>query len=233
MSNRHFLSTGLAAMVVVTFLAACSGGAAAPSSATSGNSGGPPAGAGAGTGTEAGASGCANPIGDAVGSAGGPYASVLGAALCGIANIQPCSMLKQEDVQALFSVPLATTKSDLMGKCTWPLSDPDKGDGLDVFVNVGEGEGSLDDDMGPSGDTTPVSGIGDRARWDLLGGYFPHLGAVKGQATCEVSIAGGNGQTSVHTTGKGVFAKIDDAALPGFMQQLGGLCNEIFAGLGA
>jgi hypothetical protein len=147
-------------------------------------------------------------------------------------DIDPCSKLTQADVQALLSVPLGTYTTDHTGDCTWPLSDPSKGDGLDVVVNVGQGEGGLDQDMGLS-DVTPVSGIGDHASWGLLGGYFPHLGAVKGQATCELTIGGGNGQLSVPTSGKGVFAKIDAAALPGFIKQFGALCNEIFAGLGA
>ena len=125
-------------------LAACSGGGAAgPSSAGAGSA----AGGGNPTSNTAVARGgvgaCGNPVGATVGAAGGPYASVLGAALCGIANIQPCSMLKQADVQALFSVPLATTKTDLMGDCTRPLSDESKGGGLDVSVNLGEGEGPL------------------------------------------------------------------------------------------
>ena len=86
--------------------------------------------------------------------------------------------------------------------------------------------------MGTS-DVTSISGIGDRASWGLIGGYFPHLGAVKGQATCELTIGGGDGQLSVATSGKGVFAKIDAAALPGFMQRFGALCNAIFSGIGA
>lgn len=230
--TRHAIA-GLA--VGLLLLAACSaGGVAGPSSAGAGNpsaaSGGSPAAAAApaGSGTAA----CGNPVGATVGAAGGAYASVLGATLCGMANIQPCSMLKQADVQALFSVQLASTKTDVMGQCTWSLSDPSKGDGLDIVVNVGQGEGALDQDMGLS-DLTPISGIGDHASWGLLGGYFPHLGAVKGQATCEVDISGGDGQLSVPTSGQGVFARIDAAALPGFMQRFGALCNEIFAGLGA
>jgi hypothetical protein len=130
-------------------------------------------------------------------------------------------------------VPLGSTSPDHTGDCTWHLSDPSKGDGLDIVVNVGQGEGPLGQDMGTGGDLKSISGIGDHASWGLIAGYFPHLGAVKGNATCELSIGGGNEQLSVPSSGKGVFAKIDDAALPGFMQHLGALCNEIFAGLGA
>jgi hypothetical protein len=231
MSNRHFLSRSLAALALATSLAACStGGAAAPASTAGESQAG---GASGGANGAAGASGCGNPLGGAVGAAGGPYASIVGAALCQMVNIQPCSMLKPADVQALFSVPLATTRSDLMGDCTWRLSDPDRGDGLDVSINVGKGEAALDRDMGLAGDQTAISGVGDHASWSLLAGYFPHLGAVKGNTTCELTIGGGNGQLSVPTTGKGVFAKIDPSALPAFMQQFGALCNEIFAGLGA
>ena len=168
-----------------------------------------------------------------MGAAGGALASILGAVMCRMPDIDPCLMIRQADVQALFSVPLATHTTDHMGNCTWPLIDPSKGDGLDVVVNVGEGDGPLNTDMGMGGAVTPISGIGDRATWGLIAGYFPHLGAVKGNDTCELTIGGGNSQLSAPSTGKDVFAKIDDTALPGFMQHLGALCNEIFAGLGA
>ena len=29
----------------------------------------------------------------------------------------------------------------------------------------------------------------------------------------------------------GIYTTIDPSALPGFIQQLGGLCNEVFAGM--
>jgi hypothetical protein len=163
--------------------------------------------------------------------ANAPAGAPTGASGLGLPDLDPCSKLTEADVQALFSTPLGTSTTDHTGDCTWPLGDPSIGDGLNVVVNVGQGEGPLNDDMGTTG-VTPISGIGDHATWDLLGGYFPHLGAVKGQDTCELSIAGGNGQLSVHTTGKGVFAAIDPTALPAFMQQFGALCNEIFAGIG-
>lgn len=160
---------------------------------------------------------------------GGPPTSAGG---LGLPDLDPCSKLNQADVQALFSTPLGTSTTDHTGNCTWPLSDPSIGDGLTVVVNVGQGEGPLNQDMGTTG-VTAISGIGDHATWDFIAGYFPHLGAVKGQDTCEISIAGGNAQLSVNTTGKGVFATIDPAAVPAFMQQFGALCNEIFAGIGA
>ena len=217
---------GLAACLFL--LAACSSTSPAGGAATAPSAGGAVAGNPA-TGNDG--SSCGNPAGGTVGAVGGAYASVLGAVLCGMPNIDPCSMLKPADVQALFSVPLASPTTDHLGNCNWPLSDPSKGDGLDIVVNVGEGEGPLDDDMGLS-DLTPISGIGDHASWGLLAGYFPHLGAVKGQNTCELTIGGGDGQVSAPSTGKDVFVKIDDAALPGFMQQFGALCNQVFAGLG-
>ncbi len=232
MFKRHSCFGALIVMLAAAVaVAACSGGGTAPSSAPGGTNSAAAGATDAGNaGAGAGSSSC-NPIGGTVGSAGGPYASVVGAALCGLPDLDPCSKLAQPDVQALFSVPLGTSTTDHTGDCTWPLSDPSMGDGLDVVVNVGQGEGPLDQDMGLS-DVTPISGIGDHASWGLLAGYFPHLGAVKGQDTCELTIGGGNGQLSVHTSGKGVFAKIDDAAVPGFMQQFGALCDQIFAGLG-
>ena len=149
-----------------------------------------------------------------------------------MADIQPCSMLKPSDVQALFSLPLATHKTDVMGQCDWPLSDPSKGDGLDVFVTVGDStqQATVTAEVAKA---SALSGVGDAAAWELIGGYFPHLDAVKGRATCEFTIGGGNGQLSVPTSGQNVFAKMDDAALPGFMKQFGALCTQIFAGLGA
>lgn len=226
---------GLAAGILL--LAACSaGGAAGPSAAGAGNgsaagAGGPTSAANVGGG--GGAAGCGNPAAATVGAVGGAYASMLAGVLCGMPNIDPCSYLKPADVQALFKTPLGQPTTDHLGNCTWPLADPSQGDGLDIVVNVGQGEGPLNNDMGTGGSTTPISGIGDHASWGLLGGYFPHLGAVKGQATCEVDISGGDGQLGVPTSGQGVFAKIDAAALPGFMQRFGALCNDIFAGLGA
>ncbi len=219
---------GLAAGLLL--LAACSGGGATgPSSA--GDGGAPATIAAAAGGSAAGAGACGNPVGATVGAAGGADASVLGAALCGMANIQPCSMLKAADAQALFSVPLATTKSDVMGTCTWNLSDQSKGDGLYIYVTVGDTsqQSSVTTAMASG---TPESGVGDKAAYEPIG-PFPHLGALKGQATCELTIGGGDGQLSVPTTGQGVFATIDPAALPGFIQHFGALCNEIFAGLGA
>jgi hypothetical protein len=175
---------------------------------------------------------CANPAGGAVGAAGGPYASMLAAALCAMPNTDPCSMLKPADVQALFSVPLASPTTDHLGNCTWPLSDPSKGDGLDVVVNIGQGSGPLNNDINLAA-ANQLSGVGDTAAWELLGGYFPHLGAVKGQATCELTIGGGNGQLNVPTTGQDVFAKIAPSDLPAFIKKFGDLCNQIFAGLSA
>jgi hypothetical protein len=142
-------------------------------------------------------------------------------------------MLDPDEVQALFAVPLGTATTDHTGDCSWPLQDTSLGDGLDIVVNVGPGsEQALANDMSLS-DLTGISGVGDRASWGLLAGYFPHLGAVKGQDTCELTVGGGNGQLAVATTGQGVVAQIDDAALPGLMQRLGKLCNEIFAHLGS
>ena len=231
---HHPLHRTMAGLVagLVFMVAACSGsGGAAPSAAA--NASGASAAPVLVAGTTNPAASCGNPAGAQVSDAGGPLASVLGVVLCGMADIDPCSMLNQADVQALFSEPLGTSTTDHTGDCTWPLSDPNKGDGLDIVVNVGEGEGPLDTDMGLS-DTTPISGIGDKAMWGLLAGYFPHLGAVKGNATCELTAgSGGDGQLNVPTTGKGEFAKIDAAALPGFLQKFGGLCNEIFAALEA
>jgi hypothetical protein len=214
-------------------LAACAGGGSAGQPSAGAASGAPGATVAVGDATGTGGAGCGNPAGASVGAVGGAFASILGGVLCGMPDINPCALVKQADVQALFSVPLGSTTPDHTGNCTWRLSDPSKGDGLDIVVNVGQGEGPLDDDMGLSGAVTSISGIGDHANWGLLAGYFPHLGAVKGNDTCELTIGGGNGQLSVHSSGKGVFAKIDAAALPGFMQHLGALCNEIFAGLGA
>ncbi len=230
-AGRAKAAVALAALVLT--LAACAGGTGGSPTSPPANGSSGPAGGVAVTDSQGPSASCGNPAGAQVGAVGGPLASVLGAALCGMADIDPCSMLNQADVQALFSEPLGTSTTDHTGDCTWPLSDPNKGDGLDIVVNVGEGEGPLDTDMGLS-DTTPISGIGDKAMWGLLAGYFPHLGAVKGNATCELSAgSGGDGQLNVPTTGQGEFAKIDAAALPGFLQKFGGLCNEIFAALEA
>ncbi len=221
------------AVLVALAVAACSGGGSPSARTASDPLTGAVASSAPASGTPAsGASDCSNPAGADLGATGVPLASMMGQVLCGMPDIDPCSMVTQAEVQALFSVPLGTYTTDHTGDCTWPLSDSSVGDGLDVFVNVGQGEGPLDQDMGLS-DLTPISGIGDHASWGLLAGYFPHLGAVKGQDTCELTVGGGNGQLSVPTTGKGVFAKIDDAALPGLMQQLGALCTEIFGKLGA
>lgn len=216
----------------VLLLAACTGtgGGQPPGGAASGAPGATVAAVDA---TASGGAGCGNPAGASVGAVGGAFASVLGAVLCGMPDVNPCALVKQEDVQALFSVPLGSTSPDHAGDCTWHLSDPSKGDGLDMVVEVGRGESALNDDMGLAGDVKSISGIGDHARWALIADHFPHLGAVKGNYTCELTIGGGNGQLSVPSTGKGVFAKIDDSALPGFMEHLGALCNDIFAALGA
>ena len=106
----------------------------------------------------------------AINQVGGAYASDLAKALCPMANIDPCSMLKQADVQALFAFPLGSSTADHLGNCTWRLADSNNGDGLDVAVN--------------------------------------------------------NDQHALAND-------IDPAALPGFIQKFGALCNEIFTGLGA
>jgi hypothetical protein len=133
---------------------------------------------------------------------------------------------------------LGSSSADHLGNCSWRLADSNNGDGLDVAVN--NDQHALANDIGlPSPGASgqfaiqPLSGVGDSARWELLGGYFPHVGAIKGQATCELTTSGGDAQLSVKTTGKGDFATIDPVALPGFIQKFGALCNEIFAGLGA
>ncbi len=223
-------TAGLLAGLLLVAAACSAGGGAGPTAAGDANA--TPGGTvGAAAASDAAVPSCGNPAGTEVGAGGGPLASVLGAVLCGKPDIDPCSMLNRADVQALFSVPLGTSTTDHTGDCTWPLSDPSRGDGLDVFVNTG-GDRSITNDI--SFDTgTPLSGVGDQAVWELLAGYFPHLGALQGQDSCELTIGGGNGQLSVPTTGQDVFAKIDDAALPGFLQELGGLCSQVFAALGA
>jgi hypothetical protein len=232
-STARAALAGLAATLFL--LAACSAGGGSAASAPAGSAGAAGGGAAGGP-VAAGASTvpgtCTNLAGGAVGAAGGPYASMLAAALCAMPNIDPCSMLKPADVQALFSVPLASPTTDHLGNCTWRLSDPSKGDGLDVVVNVGQGSGPLNDDINLA-TANQLTGIGDSAAWELIGGYFPHLGSVKGNATCELSIAGGDGQLSVPTTGQDVFAKIGPSDLPAFIKKFGDLCNQIFAGLGA
>ena len=223
-------TAGLLAGLLLVAAGCSAGGGSGPSTAGDANAtpGGTVAAAAA---SDAAVPSCGNPAGTEVGAGGGPLASVLGAVLCGMPDIDPCSMLNQADVQALFSVPLGTSTTDHTGDCTWPLSDPSRGDGLDVFVNTG-GDRSITNDI--SFDTgTSLSGVGDQAVWELLAGYFPHLGALQGQDSCELTIGGGNGQLSVPTTGQDAFAKIDEAALPGFLQEFGGLCNEIFAALEA
>jgi hypothetical protein len=226
---------GLAAGILL--LAACSaGGAAGPSSTSAGNA--PPAGGGSSSAASAavgagggGAAGCANPAGATVGAYGGAVASIVSGVLCGMPDIDPCAYLDPASVQALFAVTLDTPTTDHLGNCTWPLTDPSVGDGLEVVVNVGQGEGPLDADMGIGGGTTAITGIGDKADWQLLAGYFPHLGAVKGNTTCELTAGGGNAQLNVATTGTGPLAGIDPSAVPGFMAKFGQLCNQIFAGL--
>ena len=222
---------GLAGALLL--VAACS---AAGSSSQPVGKGSPPA----STAAAGGSPGCVNPAGSAVSGAGGAYASVLGNALCLMGDIDPCSMLKQADVQALFAFPLGSSSTDHLGNCTWHLADPNNGDGMDVVVRTDNDQRALANDIGlPSPGASgqfavrPLSGIGDSARWELLGGYFPHVGAIKGQATCELTTSGGNTQLSVKTTGNGDFATIDPVALPGFIQKFGALCNEIFAGMGA
>ena len=220
-----------AVLLISLLIAACSGNAAASSPA---NEGGPAA----STGASGGALGCTNPAASAINQVGGAYASDLANALCRMTNIDPCSMLKQADVQALFAFPLGSSNADHLGNCTWHLADSNNGGGLDVAVD--NDQHALANDIGlPSPGSSgqfaiqPLSGVGDSARWELLGGYFPHIGAIKGQATCELTTSGGDAQLNVKTTGKDVFATIDPAALPGFIQKFGALCNEIFTGLGA
>ena len=223
-----------AAIVLMASLviAACSGTAAGTQPA---NAGGPSASAAA-----AGASNCANPAGSALNQVGGAYASELANVLCHMTDIDPCSMLKQADVQALFAFPLGRSSTDHLGDCTWRLADSNNGDGMDVVVRNDNDQHALANDIGlPSPGASgrfairPLSGVGDSARWELLGSYFPHVGAIKGPATCELTVDGGDAQLTVKTTGAGVFATIDPAALPGFIQKFGALCNEIFAALGA
>ena len=48
----------------------------------------------------------------------------------------------------------------------------------------------------------------------------------------ELAVTGDLAQLNVATV-PGVYTSIDPAALPGFIQRLGGLCNEVFVGLGS
>jgi len=224
----------LAAVVTIALLLVACSGSPAGSQAPG------PAGQSASTASAVAGSSCANPAGSAVNQVGGAYASELANALCHMADIDPCSMLKAADVQDLFAFPLGTSSTDHLGNCTWHLADPNNGDGLDVVVRDDNDQQALANDIGlPSPGASgkfaiqPLTGVGDSARWELLGGYFPHVGAIKGQATCELTAGGGDAQLNVKTTGKNVFATIDPVALPGFIQNFGALCNEIFAGLGA
>lgn len=230
MTRRPLLAN--LAITACLFLAACSG-AAGP--ATSGGRSAPGGGSSSPAASQAAVGGasssCANPAGQSVGAYGGAAASMISGILCGMPDIDPCVYLDPATVQALFAVTLADPTTDHMGNCTWPLTDPTIGDGLSIIVNVGQGEGPLDQDMSLGGKATPISGIGDKASWELTAGYFPHLGAVKGDATCELTATGGNGQLKIATTGTGPLAAIDPAAVPAFMAKFGDLCNQIFAGL--
>ena len=76
-------------------------------------------------------------------------ASIVAGVLCGMPDIDPCAYLDPADVQALFTVTLDTPTTDHLGNCTWPLTDPSVGDGLEVVVNVGEGEGPARHRHGP------------------------------------------------------------------------------------
>lgn len=233
--TRRLAPTGLMAVVLALALAACSaGGAAGPTSPGADNGPGASDGAASSStnaGSGGGAAGCHNPAGATVGAVGGAYASMLAGVICGMPDIDPCAYLDQASVQALFAVTLDTPTTDHLGNCTWPLTDPSVGDGLDIVVNVGQGTSSLDQDMGIGGSVTPISGIGDKASWQLLAGYFPHLGAVQGDTTCELTAGGGNAQLNVKTSGTGPLAGIDPSAVTGFMTKFGQLCNQIFAGL--
>ncbi len=230
MNRRRLLTTALVVSLSLA-LAACSGsGGPAAASGPGVGAPSPTVGSGQSGGGEQ-ASGCGNPAGAAAGAYGGAAASMVAGILCGMPDIDPCAYLDPASVQALFTVSLDQPSTDHLGNCTWPLTDPTVGDGLEVVVNEGEGEGPLDNDMGIGGDTTNISGIGDKASWQLLAGYFPHLGAVKGDTTCELTAAGGNAQLKVPTSGTGPLASINPTALPAFMQHFGELCNQIFAGL--
>ena len=229
-STRH----AVAVLAFSLLVAACSGTAAATQPA---NAGGPTGGATAAT---VGGSSCPNPLASAINQVGGANASDVADAVCGMHTVDPCSLLKQADVQALFAFPLGRSSTDHLGNCSWPLADPNNGDGMNVSVRNDNDQHALANDIGlPSPGASgqfavrPLSGVGDSARWELLGGYFPHVGAIKGQATCELTVDGGDAQLSVKTTGKDVFATIDPVALPGFIQKFGALCNEIFTGIGA
>ncbi len=227
----------LAALACLLLLSACTagpgataaGGAVAPAGAVS------PAGSSAGSAAPAGAGlagGCGNPAGSAVGAVGGPYASILGAVLCAMPDVDPCAMISKADVQGLFSAQLGDPTTDHQGTCDFHLADPSLGDGLNVYVVSGSDfKEPYDTNMGPVDGSTvqALSGVGDQAKWSLLAGYFPMVESYKGQVSCELTAAGGDGQLKVATTGQDMFAAIDPTALPGFIARFGALCNQVFA----
>ncbi|MGH2511261.1 MAG: hypothetical protein ACRDGQ_01100, partial [Candidatus Limnocylindrales bacterium] len=150
----------------------------------------------------------------------------------GMPDINPCTMITKAAAQPLFSTPLADGTTDHQGKCDYTLVDSSLGDGLDINVWTGSdfrfGYDNLMSATGSAGVTT-LAGVGDQAKWTLLAGYFPQVEAIKGQVGCDVTASGANGQLSVATTGKQMFAVIDPTALDGFMAKFGALCNLVFA----
>ena len=135
------------------------------------------------------------------------------------------------DVQALFKVALGAPKSPLTGECDWALSDPSKGDGA-LSLHVDRSQAGLAQDMVLAPQMTSLSGVGDSAKWGLAVGVDPLLIATKGAHGCELAVTGDLTQLNVATV-TGIYTTITPSALPGFIQQLGGLCNKVFAGLGS
>ena len=150
-----------------------------------------------------------------------------------MSDIDPCALVSQTAVQALFKDPLGTYSAYPGGECNWPVADQAKNAGIDIDVNTGSDVVTrLQDVMGSFSTNKPLTGVGDQAMYEV-NGVVPSVGAVKGQVSCQ--IRGGDDNTSFAVTvdGNPPFDEINAGALPGFMAKFGTLCNEIFASLGS
>ena len=162
---------------------------------------------------------------------GGPPPSQAASQATPQPKVDACSLLKPADVQTLFKAALGAPQSPITGECDWALSDPSKGDGA-LSLHVDRSQPGLAQDMVLAPQMTSLSGVGDSAKWGLAVGVDPLLIATKGNHGCELAVTGDLTQLNVATV-PGIYTTIDPSALPGFIQQLGSLCNEVFAGLGS
>ncbi len=172
-------------------------------------------------------------------SAGGTDA---GSSVPGLPTDALCAKLPVADAQALITSKLSAAVADTrLGGCTFVLPGNKINDNnLTVGFESGSGaagryKGDVDGTFSAGGqtvsagsaETTPLSGIGDKAVWGSNAGY-PTISALKGSVYCTVTTADDATQLTIIGSSNNPLPQGTQAQQLQYAQLEGKLCNDLY-----